>query len=741
MNNRRVLVGIQLTFAITVAFSYLVVYGSGEVRAFFDNTADLYQIKKSIVWVVIISFTLILAVTQAIVQINVIRRKDAEISLLGSEEVLRTLINGAPDLIFFKDSIGRYLEINDAMLDLFGFDKSSYRGKQKQQLDEESPLFRTISNSCLISDDMAWEQGSSYRKIEELDMPDGTKRTFDIVKTPIFYANGMRKGIVTLAREITTYKEAEEKLEKKERILRATLNATDDGILVVDNNRQVLDANDLYFNMWGIPFDIYSLKSETANMRFIMKQLVDPNTFESWVNFIYETPVTEHYTAELLDGRIFDIFSAPLMEKGKMIGRVWSFRDTTARLNTEKELQESEERYRTLVELSPDAIIVSLDGKNVFSNMAAAKLLGANSTDDILHRSIMDFVHPDTKALTEKHFNDIINGREQQIICEQKLVRSDGKCIDAETIRSAVPFKGENAVMSVIRDITERKRSEELRNKMDENMRLLRETLEYDRIRTEFLANISHEVKTPLNVIIGTLQLYELTLNRENPQESFDKLLKYTAIMKQNCFRLLRLLNNLVCVSEIDSGFVEMHVANNDLVQMVKSLVSSASSFIENKGVQIELDIETDKLEIACDADKINRVLLNLLSNAVKFTESGGSIRVSLYSRGNSVYISVKDTGIGIPEEMEQAIFQRFRQVDKSFTRNHEGSGIGLSLVKSLVEMHSGSVEVRSEYGKGSEFTVKLPLRVIESDEIAAAAEETACVCLDMVNIEFSDIY
>jgi PAS domain S-box-containing protein len=741
MKKRQVVFRILFIFAITGFLSCLIVYGSSDVRAFFDGSNDFYQIRKSVVWGVIISFFLILVLAQTIVLITVNRRKNAEVSLMGSEEVLTTLINGTPDLIFFKDAEGRYLEINDSMLEIFGFSTKNYKGKQKQELDESSLLYKSVSGSCLISDEKAWGKGSIFRTTEILDMLDGAKRIYDVIKAPIFYKDGRRKGIVTMARDITTYKKAEEKLEKKEKILRATLNATDNGILVVDNKRHVLEANDLFYNMWNIPFDVYSLNSATANQKLIMKQLVDPETFETWVNFVYEVPVTDHYTAELLDKSVYDIFSTPLMDKEHMIGRVWSCRDITARVNAERELHKSEERYRTLVELSPDAIFVSVEGKVVFTNMAGVKILNANKRENIYSRNIQDIMLYDTKVLTEKHFNGIINGEEKKSMFEHRLVRFDGICIDTESVCSVVPYRGEKAVMYVVRDISERKRNEELKRKIDENIKLVSETLEYDKLKTEFFANISHEVKTPLNIIIGSLQLLEYTLGGQNKQDNSDKLAKYAAIMRQNCFRLLRLLNNLIYFTEIDSGFVDMHVQNYDLVQIIKNLISSASKFIEDKGVQIELIMDSDNLEIACDAEKIERVLLNLLSNAVKFTEKGDKISVSLYSRNNFAYISVKDTGIGIPDEMKEVIFQRFRQVDKSFTRKREGSGIGLSLAKSLVEMHNGSIKVKSKCGKGSEFIVKLPLVLLDDNEIAATVEDTASICIDRIKIEFSDIY
>jgi signal transduction histidine kinase len=145
---------------------------------------------------------------------------------------------------------------------------------------------------------------------------------------------------------------------------------------------------------------------------------------------------------------------------------------------------------------------------------------------------------------------------------------------------------------------------------------------------------------------------------------------------------------------------------------------------------------------IACDPEKIERIMLNLLSNAVKFSKSGGRIEVNLYNKDEKVLISVKDNGIGIPEDKLGVIFERFRQVDKSLTRNHEGSGIGLSLAKSLVEMHGGTIFVKSEIGKGAEFVVELPTAVLLKEEPRCSAGNSGKKDnFEKVSIEFSDIY
>jgi signal transduction histidine kinase len=158
--------------------------------------------------------------------------------------------------------------------------------------------------------------------------------------------------------------------------------------------------------------------------------------------------------------------------------------------------------------------------------------------------------------------------------------------------------------------------------------------------------------------------------------------------------------------------------------------------------MKLIFDTDVEEKIIACDADKIERILLNLLSNAVKFTDSDGYIEVNVQDKGENISISINDSGIGIPDEKLEVVFERFRQVDSSLTRKREGSGIGLSLVKALVEAHGGRIKVESEIGKGSKFTVELPTKILEIE--GTALEETA-VTMDMnverIHIEFSDIY
>lgn len=254
-------------------------------------------------------------------------------------------------------------------------------------------------------------------------------------------------------------------------------------------------------------------------------------------------------------------------------------------------------------------------------------------------------------------------------------------------------------------------------NVIEENKKLLEEAVQYDKLKTEFIANISHELRTPLNIIFSTVQLFNMMIS--NGQDvNTDKAINYTNTMKQNCYRLTRLVNNLIDITKIDSGYMKLNLRNQDIVQVVEEITQSTIEYAESMSREIIFDTDQEEKIMAFDEEKLERILLNLISNAIKFTEPGDKISVTLYDKDDHVIICVRDTGRGIPEDQLEHIFQRFKQVDSLLSRNHEGSGIGLSLVKALVEMHYGTIEVKSKYGEGTEIIICLPVIAIsENDE------------------------
>ncbi|QEK12394.1 hybrid sensor histidine kinase/response regulator [Crassaminicella thermophila] len=279
----------------------------------------------------------------------------------------------------------------------------------------------------------------------------------------------------------------------------------------------------------------------------------------------------------------------------------------------------------------------------------------------------------------------------------------------------------------------ELKKSNEQLKKTNEELLKANETIQYNKLQTEFFANISHEFKTPLNLIFSTIQLFELC-----KQNYMDKHIK---IMKQNCYRLLRLVNNLIDITKIDSGYFEIDLQNHNIVHIVETISLSILEYIKRNELNLIFDTEVEEKIIACDADKIERIILNLLSNSIKFTKPGGSIVVKIYDKKEKVVISIKDNGKGIPKDKIDTIFERFMQIDKSLSRKKEGSGIGLSLVKALVEMHGGKISVKSEYGKGSEFIIEIPAKVLPESDIKIDNNYSKEDHIESINIEFSDIY
>ncbi|HYF75002.1 MAG TPA: HAMP domain-containing sensor histidine kinase [Candidatus Nitrosocosmicus sp.] len=270
----------------------------------------------------------------------------------------------------------------------------------------------------------------------------------------------------------------------------------------------------------------------------------------------------------------------------------------------------------------------------------------------------------------------------------------------------------------------------------------LNHTKELEKIRTAFFANLSHELRTPLNVIYSAEQMLDRTLKDvrlESKQEEIDQ---YMRIMRQNCYRLIRLIENLIDITKIDAGYLHFAPKSCNIIKIVEDITLSVADYIETKNIQVTFDTEVEEKVISCDPDKIERIILNLLSNAIKFTPSGGQIFVNICDRGSKIILSVKDTGIGIPKTMRDQIFERFVQVDKTSTRAREGSGIGLSLVKSLVEMHAGRIYVESEMGKGSEFIIEIPaIRLGYESNCSECGFVNKNQNTEKISIEFSDIY
>jgi PAS domain S-box len=253
------------------------------------------------------------------------------------------------------------------------------------------------------------------------------------------------------------------------------------------------------------------------------------------------------------------------------------------------------------------------------------------------------------------------------------------------------------------------------------------------RIQTEFFANISHEFKTPLSIILAELEL--MNLNKKDEE----KLNKYIKAAKQNTYRLTRLVGNLLDLMKLDAGYLKTDLRYTDIVPILKEITDSAIDYASAKSISLQFETKLLGYYMAVDQYKTERIMLNLLSNAIKFTQKGGHIRVTVKGRENGIQIIVSDNGEGIPKEKLGLVFDRFIQADPSLSRKAEGSGIGLSLTKSLVELLKGRIWAKSIPGKGSVFFVELPLQ--ELADKSKFVEVNGYSMQERVEFEFSDIY
>ncbi|GCD12466.1 sensor histidine kinase [Clostridium tagluense] len=387
-------------------------------------------------------------------------------------------------------------------------------------------------------------------------------------------------------------------------------------------------------------------------------------------------------------------------------------------------------------------LVVNENGRKIHHNNKFANMWGMS--EEILQRNnnIEMINYAKNQLIDPNELDKSIKAKLNALQSEINFINfKDGRVVELLVQPLIIEYKSSGTVWN-FRDITEKIQIDELQKEVKIKENLIEKAKEYENIKDQFFSTISHELKTPLNIILGVVQLIDKTFCQEKFCVNHEKLKKYMNISKQNCFRLVKLINNLIDINKFDSGFMHMEYKNYNIVSVVENITLSIAEYVESKGIQLIFDTEIEERIVSCDAEKLERVMLNLLSNSIKFTKCGGTIMVSIYDKVGSILISVKDTGIGIPMDMKEKVFDRFTQVDSTLRREAEGSGIGLSLVKAIVELHKGTINLESSVGVGSEFIIELPVVVVEEqsyvrEEVAASIHSN----VERINIEFSDIY
>lgn len=359
-----------------------------------------------------------------------------------------------------------------------------------------------------------------------------------------------------------------------------------------------------------------------------------------------------------------------------------------------------ESDHEAIFNESVDFIMVQdRDGKLVQVNPAFAKRMG-HTVQGLIGRSLFDFIHPDERTSARYEFSQMSSCGVKRGACNRFLC-GDGTIGFLESNLKYMEQSGDTIVIA--RDMTHQKRVEA------QNLDLVR-SIAAERLKGEALAGLSHEFKTPINIILSTLDLVRLKSSREDPARFDVEYARFFGYAYENCYKLLRLSANLIDSSRLESGLFQMRIGPNDLSALLPEIVCSAEAYAAARELSLDFQSQVEgALWAECDADALDRIMLNLTSNAIKNTPPGGSIQVQLLEEEDCCQIIVADSGVGIPPEMIDTIFDKFQTGKPQLSGQQEGSGLGLSLVDTLVKKQGGSISVESTVGVGSRFFLTLP--------------------------------
>jgi len=496
-------------------------------------------------------------------------------------------------------------------------------------------------------------------------------------------------------------------------VMRAALESTADAIVVTDQEARVTEFNEKFIDMWRVPREVLERGIQCEVRELTKQNFADPQQFIARIEEIVASGRESFDLLELKDGRILERYSKLLIVEGQPAGRVWSYRDVT-----EHHLAAITSRRLAAIVASSDDAIIGKDLNSIITswNYGAEQIFGYTA-DEMIGTSIMRLIPPDRREEEREILSRIRRG-ERFDHFETIRVAKDGRQLNVSITVSPIKDSTGHVVgaSKVARDITERKKAEEQAEAADrERMRLLDSEREArsqaeraSRLKDEFLATLSHELRTPLNAVLGWANILRIgKLQEEELNHGLD-------IIERNARVQAQIIEDLLDMSRIISGKVRLDAQRIELPALLSESIETLRATAEAKGVRLQAEMDPFVGSISGDPNRLQQVFWNLIHNAIKFTPEGGKVQVVLKRLKSHAMVSIIDTGEGIAPDFLPYIFDRFQQGDASTTRRHGGLGLGLSIVKQLVELHGGNVSVKSGgIEQGATFTVRLPLSAV----------------------------
>lgn len=617
---------------------------------------------------------------------DITKQKNAEMALQDSEKKYRQLVELSPDGIFMH-SENKMTYVNARALSLFGAkDPSEVVGH---------PVLDFVDKR-----DKAWVAKRIGRMYagksvpvfinERLNRVDGTAFDTEISSAPITY--GGKPAAQGVIRDVTERIKKDQELKKNYSILDSVINSTADGLLVIDLDGKVEEFNESFQKLWHIPQRIIDTKDDKKLLAYVLNELKDPKEFLRKVNHLYKHPTKEDLsTIHFKDGRVFERYSRPQVSDGKIIGRVWSFRDVTKREKALENLEIEDARMKGIFESMVEGVFVAdLKGKILMANKKAEQMLNWNN--DVLGHEYYNFPLLDkygNKIPTQKRplMQTLKTGKPQMF--NDGAILINGEKIDIWIIASPIVINGKMiGAMAVFRDVRKEK--------------------EIERAKSDFVSIASHQLRTPLTIS----KWYIESLESQNLiKENQSKAKEYLDIVQECNERLINLIGDLLSVSRIEQGRVKDFPQRTDLGELTRGVISNLQTIAGKKHINIDLQISDKDIIKMIDQERLKEMLEVLISNAIKYSKTSGKVKVILEKLDNLVKFTIEDNGIGISDEDKRRIFDKFFRSAKAVELDPDGTGLGLYVAKSYVENWGGKIWFESKPGVRTDFYFTLPLK------------------------------
>ncbi len=646
---------------------------------------------------------------EVLVEERTAKLREADISKKKSEDYLSAIVNNTTSVIYLKDLEGRYLLINRRYENIFNLKNQEVQGKTDLDL---FPI--EIAEKFIKNDKKVMQSGKVFEGEEFAPHDDGL-HTYFSVKVPIKDSNDEICGICGISTDISEREKLFKELKKSEEKFKSYFELPLIGIAITSPEKGWLEVNSKLCDILGYT------REELLHMTW--DELTYPDDLEADACQFKQvlTGEKEGYSLNLRFVRkdnliIHASISVRCIRKldGKVDYFVALISDITQRIIFEQKLKENEMRFRAILDGVVDGII-SISKKGIIQtfNPGAENIFGYPMSEVIGKK--VNILIPELFTTDHDLYNDTGKQKLTGAVRELEGLRKNGRFFPLELSITEITLEGKPILSGVIRDITEQKQSrDELELKVEKRTVELKQAKEEaekaNQAKSEFLARMSHELRTPLNAILGFSQVL-----KNNPKEKLTYIQKESVDEISNAGdHLLSLINEVLDLSKIESGNLKVSIEPLELYSFINELSELMGPVAAQEQIYLKNDITSEAGVVLADRVRLKQVLLNLLSNAVKYNQQGGEVWIfSDSEKGETLRIHVKDTGPGIPEDKQARLFKPFDRLGAETTKV-EGTGIGLTITKKLVELMGGSISVKSKVSEGSCFTVELPVGIID---------------------------